>query len=112
MTQLALRFDAKAAQRSKDQAIARVDANTSDEWRTAATEAVMHVAAKYPETAFSSDDVWMELAARKVNAPHIKDALGAIMRRLQRAGVIEVIGWKASERPESHGQPKRLWRRV
>jgi hypothetical protein len=113
MTQLALRFDAKAAKRAKEQAIAQVESNTSEEWAEQAEAAIIVCANCYTEGGFTSDDVWWQLDFYGAKKPHIKDALGPVMLRLRKAGVIKCTGeYRASERPESHGQPKRVWRRA
>ena len=103
-TQLALRL--------RDEAIASVEANTSDEWAEAAWSVVLCLTDQFPIGGFTSDDLWEQLELRGVKAPHIKDALGAVMLRARKERIIQCIGWKASARPESHGQPKRVWRKV
>jgi hypothetical protein len=91
------------------------------DWLDFAEQCVRFVAQFGPEE-FSVDDVHAEMDVRRrlVEAAGSTlpttpkgQALGAVMLKLSRAGVIEFTGtWRASTRKHSQRQPVRVWRRA
>ena len=89
------------------EAVARVERNADSEWLLWAERAVVEAAA---DNRFTTDDVWHLLDAWRVEAPHEPRALGAVMRRMARVGVIRSTGeYVKSERVECHGRPIVVW---
>jgi len=96
----------KTAQR-REIAIAQVDENEVDEWKERALEAVQMCAEK--NETFIVDDVWKELDPS--DAPHIRDAIGPVMRRAVKAGYMEATDrHRPSESLTAHGLQRRVWR--
>lgn len=101
-----LDLDAFAAeQHAADQAIARAAANTDDGWNDLAYNAILSVA-RTTET-FISDACW----ATGLPEPHEPRALGGVMRRAARDGLI--VGtdeFRPSRRVGCHAMPRRVWK--
>lgn len=99
-------FDAAEGERRRDVALAQVELNADDRWMEAAEAAVRFCARTMDD--FTSDDVWARLSG--VPAPHEPRAMGAVMRRLAKDGVVvRTDRTRDSERPEAHRGPKRVW---
>ena len=93
----------------RDQAIAQVHHNADPAWKAAALDAVEMLHRLRLE--FTSDDVWLFMEERHMPLPHERRALGAIMVAAARRGWIEPSDRHvASERPEAHARPIRIWR--
>lgn len=104
MEQLSL----EEAERRRDDAIARSGWNANDRWWAAAREEVILAAIQLPE--FTTDVVWRGLDSRGLKT-HEPRALGAVMKAMAKAGVIEPTGrWEKSRRPEAHARPVMVWR--
>ena len=90
----------------RDQALDRVEtANKS--WVDTAVTVGRAVASTMAE--FTSDDIWNALD--EANRPREPRAMGPVMMRLQRAGVIRPTDRvKKSALPQCHSRPKRVWR--
>jgi hypothetical protein len=73
-------------------------------WRMVALAEVHRLAAR--GIPFTTDDVLPSLDAFEGVETR---ALGAVMRRAQKAGWVRPGGYVTSERRESHMRPKRLW---
>jgi hypothetical protein len=57
---------------------------------------------------FTTDDVWLAMPAKAM--PLEPRALGPVMRHLSQGKLIKQTGrYRASVRPESHGNPKAVW---
>lgn len=98
------KFDATESLRKKEEAVA---AAARSAWVQDFEDAVRRVAKTQDQ--FTTDDVLKRF-------PHLescpeKRVLGAVMARLHRDGEIEPLGYGSSDRVESHGRPKRIWRR-
>lgn len=101
-------IDIVGARRERDRAIDRVDQASDDIWKRAADLAIRSVA--YTRLDFTTDDVWVALHEMAVESPTEPRALGAAMRRAQRAGLIEPTNRvEQSARPVCHAAPKRVW---
>lgn len=89
----------------RDEAMARVEAHASSEWRAAASKAIADVARAKPF--FTADHVWATGLAR----PHESRALGPEIKRAARAGVLEPTDtFKLSAQASRHRAPIRVWR--
>lgn len=104
MEQLSL----EEAERQRDEAVARAEANANERWWMAAREEVILAAIQLPE--FTTDTVWIGLNSRGVST-HEPRALGSVMKAMAKAGIIEPTGrWEKSRRPEAHARPVMVWR--
>lgn len=84
----------------------RADDHAAPEWRDEAYAAVIRTARTLAE--FTSDEVWTvgDLPQTRENR-----ALGPVILRAQRAGVIEDTGRiRRTKQVKSHGSPARVWR--
>jgi hypothetical protein len=89
-------------------AIARSERGANPEWLDAAYWVVRKTAAQRSE--LSSDDIWFRLQELGVKTPDHR-AMGAVMRRAAREGIIEPTGvYRKSFRRICHGRPVALWR--
>lgn len=94
-----------AEQAAADNAIAQADTNTDPGWADRAYAAVEHCARLYPT--FIVDAIW----ATGLPEPHEARAIGAVMRRAARDGVIESTDRVIpSTRAGCHANPRRVWR--
>lgn len=88
----------------RDEAIARVAANTPVDWRDDARKTVVSLAQQRAD--LTTDDVWERLTHR----PAEPRALGAVMVWARNYGFITATTeMRESERPEAHRNPKRVW---
>lgn len=90
----------------RDEAMSHVARSTPSEWAEDARISVAKLA-KSGEP-FSTDDVWADLESRSVPAPIEPRALGPIMSRFVRIGVLEHVGYTPSVR--RHATPIRTFR--
>lgn len=94
----------------RDKALAQVERAADDAWKEAAHEAGLRVAGRMYE--LTTDDVWEEMRGTEAST-HENRAMGAVMQRLRREGVIAPTDrHRKSVRPECHSNPKRVWRRA
>lgn len=94
-------------ERLREEALARVKANTSKQWRDAALVTVRLIAHELDE--FTTDDVWFVLDGKY--ATHEPRAMGAIMLQAARARVIVATDrYVKSARPGCHARPIRVWK--
>lgn len=76
-----------------------------NDWAELAYGAVLQVAKTHPE--FTPDDIW----ATGLQKPGEARALGGVMRRAHREGLIEKTGRvQPTTQPESHGTDVTVWR--
>ena len=104
--QLTLNLD---AERAKIIAIDRVEAGADDSW-LAAAHLVVKTLAKV-EDYFTTDLVWERLEFLGVEQPQEPRAMGAVIRRAVREGLIEATGrYEPSGRVDCHARPCMVWR--
>jgi hypothetical protein len=102
--------DLFAAFAAAQDGMSRADANANDTWKQAAEAAVIHVARMRPT--FTADDVWRQLQFATGVETHEPSALGPILNRLRRQGVIKQTGeFVVSHRASRHAAPLRVWTR-
>lgn len=90
-----------------NEAIDRVDRNADEEWKREAYEMVCVACSRYTE--FTTDTIWSMLARTSLTT-HEPRAMGAIMRKAQRDGLIKATGqYTTSTRPECHKRPVMIW---
>lgn len=96
--------------RVREEAIARADEHVTPSWRDHADAMILATAKRLPE--FTSEDVWDSGLERPEVGSADGDALGPAMRRAKLAGIIENTGRlsQATNRPQRHNNPKRVWR--
>jgi hypothetical protein len=100
--------EAEGAESARDEAIAQVEANADREWKTAALGAVRWLAANRVE--FTSDDVWRLLPDQSAATTHEPRALGAVMRKAARDGLVRKTDRVVnSTRVECHARPVAVW---
>ena len=100
-------LDFEGSRQAADLAIDRVGQAADPDWLDLAAAAIKHLAETRP--AFTSDQVWQQVAG--ASPPREPRALGVVMRRAAKAGLIEATGrWIASGRVAAHSNPKRIWR--
>lgn len=103
------RFDATAAQESKEAAIARVGAAADPVWVKAALEAVVYVCER--RATFTADAIWWVLEYAGINVPDEPRALGAVMKIAEKVGVCKSTRqFEQTVRPSRHGTDVRVWR--
>lgn len=96
-----------AATKARDEALERVESASDPDWVVSAEKALLYVSMSLQT--FSTDDVWDRLRMLSVPAPREPRALGPVMRRAVRDGLIKAVGYAASERPERHCAPVRMY---
>ena len=101
-------------ERLKAEGIAQADLHAAERWRQAAFEAVVLVSGLLPE--FTTEDVWaaLEQAGRDpLETERNPSAMGAVMLRAARAGLITKTGtYATSTRPSRHVAEMRVWRKT
>lgn len=104
------RREAAGGRQARDAAIQQVDEHADDAWKEDAYAAVAWLTERSDE--FTTDDVWAQLNLHAFET-HERRAMGAIMRRAQREGLIEPTArYQQSTRAVCHCAPKRVWRTV
>jgi hypothetical protein len=102
-------FDVVQGETLRDEAVRRVEDHAPVDWNKQALAAVKFVAERKRE--FSTDAVWQVLEQRGIGGPPEPRALGAVMRRAVRVGLVEATDRvEKSRRPECHRRPVKLWR--
>lgn len=94
---------------ARDEAVDRVERNADNEWKEAAYLACCLSAEMFPT--LTSDDVWLRLALLfPQHSTHERRAMGAVMRRAARDGIIAPTGeYTQSVRPQCHARPVAVW---
>ena len=90
-------------------AIDRAEAAANPEWICMA-KAILVILAKQRRE-FTTDEIWRSLQDANVGTKEPR-ALGALMRKAEKARLIEKIPgkWIKSTRPECHHRPLQVWR--
>ena len=92
-----------------DDALARVEEAANPDWLLTAIEAGRRVALLQEE--LTTDDIWTQLDLSPSIGTKEPRAMGAVMRKLQRSGVVEnTMRQKISGREECHRRPLTVWR--
>jgi hypothetical protein len=92
---------------ARDEAIERVSSN-SLAWRTVAHEALEAVC--YRQLTVTSDDVWAELERMDIPRPDEARAMGPVMMRGVRLGLIVPHGFTQGTNPRHHADVMRVYR--
>lgn len=100
-------WDIDAGRAQRDEAISRVEV-TSAPWRAVAYDALEKVARTTP--AFTSEEVWKQLDHWGIPRPEEGRAMGPVMIRGRKEGLIEPMGFTQSTNPKHHADPTRLYR--
>lgn len=99
-------FDSNLGAILRDDGIRRADEHADRDWKDAAYAAVVELA--HRRQVFTTDSVHEIIGDVST---HEKRAMGAIMRRAARDGLIVATDrYVASDRSEAHRNPKRVWR--
>ena len=99
-------FDAEAGRRARDASMAQVEEHADPVWMSEA-ESIMRALV----TPWTTDVVWETLHRRGIAAPREPRALGPLVMKLYKAGLIERTGRALpTERPRGHRNPKTEWR--
>ena len=97
------------ATQARDEGMSRADQHALDEWKYEARRAVVTLA--YEVSEFTADDAWDRLDGWGVERPHEARALGYIMVKAHRDGIIDPSGrFVNSEKKSNHARPTRVWR--
>lgn len=92
---------------ARDKAIEQSERNAHEHWLAVAYEAVRTLAAT--EHTFTSDAVW-RLIDWTGATTHEPRAMGAVMKRAVKDGLIEPTGqYRKSERPQCHARPQPIY---
>jgi hypothetical protein len=103
MTQQGL-FD--RSRRNRDRSMAQVEAHTPDGWAAAARSVIIDLSNRLP--GFTSDDIWAT-GLPKTREPR---ALGPVLARLAREGVIVPVGYQQTRQASRNAAPVRVWRKA
>lgn len=104
-----LTFDANLSAAARDADMKRVDQAADPEWKDIAYDAVVAAAYEKPY-GFIVDDVWKHIPPG-VEVPREPRAIGPVMRRAQKDGVIIATNeLRLSERITAHRNPRRVWK--
>jgi hypothetical protein len=92
---------------ARDEAIDRVERNMDRQWREVAYETGVSLAQS--RESFTSEDIFDALPPSV--STHEPRAMGAVMRALKSAGVVEATDrFVTSSSLVGHGRPSRVWR--
>lgn len=89
----------------RDNGMARAEEGAGPEWMARAEAAVMQVARTKAQ--FTTDDVWLVL-----DKPREPRALGPVLHRLARAGILENVGFQKTVQASRHRAPVAQWKMV
>jgi hypothetical protein len=93
----------ESPEEARDEAIAQVGKNAPADWFERALEAIARIAAL--NFYLTTDDVW-----DKVDSPPEPRAMGAVMEKARRRGLIKPTDrTQKSRRRECHARPLRVW---
>ena len=102
-------WDLFEAEQARDEALARVERNASDDWKETVLHIIRDLAVAQDE--LTTDDVWQVLELRGIEATHEPRALGAVMRHAASLGMIERTDTtRRSVRVARHAGDVRVWR--
>jgi len=100
-------FDPVEGKRLREDGIARAEDHAVPDWNVEVDKAILRIARRRP--LFTTDDVWAEIAPIPT-LTHEPRAMGAAMRRAQRAGWCKPTDehW-LTKRALAHRRPLRVW---
>ena len=102
-----LPFDDDEGERRRDDGMDRADRNADDDWKRRAGQLIAWMAEIWPD-GFTSDDVYGHLEAEGFST-HEPRALGPLIKRAERAGLIRWVGFERSRRPSRHRGTVTRW---
>lgn len=102
-------FDVQAVRDVRDEAISRVEAPAAP-WVAVALDTLRRLAVRH--ATLTSDDVWAELDREGVPRPGEGRAMGAVMKRAMKEGLIVPAGFTQGTDPKHHGDVMRVYRTV
>lgn len=102
-------WDRTEARAARDEAVRAVAASEAP-WVAVAFDALVRVARR--RDTLSSEDVWLELDMAGVPRPTEGRAMGPVMVRGVREGVIRLAGFTTGTDPKHHGDILRTYRSV
>lgn len=92
---------------ARDKAIEQVERNAYEHWLDVAYEAIRTIA--QTEGTFTADEVW-RLIDWTGATTHEPRAMGAVMKRAVKDGLIEPTGqYRKSTRPQCHARPQPVY---
>lgn len=100
-------WDVAEAEQARDEALLRVQARSVD-WRTVAWDVLLEVARR--KDTLTSDDLMEEMDRLGYARPVEGRAVGPVMQRGIREGVLVPIGYVAGRNPRHHKDVARLYR--
>ena len=93
----------------KEEGMAKAEAGASEEWKMAASLAIMDVAKKNKE--FTADEVWEVLQRMGITGPQEPRAMGPMMRNAAKLGMITKTGYsRVSQQGTNHARPVAIWK--
>lgn len=104
-----LDYEPRAAIEARDEALARVESHSAD-FRTVAYDALRYVAAH--QDRLTSEDVWRRLEAMGFSKPAEARAIGPVMKRGTREGLIAFVEYGHSSNPAHHRDVQAVYRSV
>jgi hypothetical protein len=106
-------FFADAGEVAKEAAIEAVERNAEPSWLDAAWTALLAAckdAWASRDGSLVSDDVWLRLYSDGVPAPHDPRAMGPVMQRAVREGLLlPTSTFRPSAMPQNHRRPVRVY---
>lgn len=106
-TTVSLWTDGAAAIAARDEGMSRVEVRSAP-WRVVAWDALIAVARR--TVVLSSEDVWRELDRMGVSRPIEPRAIGPVMMRAVREGVLTPLGYERGTDPKHHRDILRVYR--
>ena len=91
------------------QAINKVERNANEQWVSTAMFIILYLSKEH--TQFTADMVWSEFKHYPTIKTHEPRAMGAVMRKAQKIGLISRTSFFVnSNRTSCHNGPKRIWK--
>ena len=106
-------FDAAKGEAAKEEAITRVEAHASRAWLDEAwwaLQAERLFAISHFIQSITTDEVWQALHRAGVHDPHEPRAMGPVMRRAVKEGLLRPTStFRPSAMPQNHRRPVRVY---
>ena len=95
--------------KAREEAVRRVDDHMEAWWREEAFKSADRVMRRLE--VFTTDDIWIDLDKRGIQAPHEPRAMGPVARMLVRSGEVEWTGaYSQSVIPRGHGRTVKMYK--